>query len=84
MAQKLFVGNLAYTVTDDELKEHFAQAGEVVSARVITDRETNRSRGFGFVEFNDDETAKKAMTELQDSEISGRAINIDEAKPSQR
>jgi len=84
MSQKLFVGNLAYTVTDDELKEHFAQAGEVVSARVITDRETNRSRGFGFVEFADDATAKKAMTELQDSEISGRAINIDEAKPSQR
>ena len=84
MSQKLFVGNLAYSVTDDDLKAHFEQAGEVVSARVITDRDTNRSRGFGFVEFADDETGSKAKSELQDSDLKGREIKIDDAKPSQR
>jgi len=84
MSQKLFVGNLAYSVTDDDLKAHFESAGEVVSARVITDRDTNRSRGFGFVEFADDETGSKAKADLQDSDLKGREIKIDDAKPSQR
>jgi len=84
MSQKLFVGNLDYSVKDEDLEKHFGQYGEVVSARVITDRETNRSRGFGFVEFADEESAQKAKKELQDSELSGRAINIDDAKPNQR
>jgi RNA recognition motif-containing protein len=81
---KLFVGNLDYSVTDEVLEKHFAEHGKVVSARVITDRETNRSRGFGFVEYEDSETAKKAKEALQDSELNGRDINIDDAKPSQR
>lgn len=81
MATKLFVGSLAWATTDDSLKQFFEQAGTVVSANVITDRETGRSRGFGFVEMSSDEEAKKAIAELDGKELDGRPIAVNEAKP---
>ncbi len=81
MATNLFVGSLAYSVTDDELQQFFAQAGTVVSAKVIQDRETNRSKGFGFVEMGSDEEAKAAIAQLDGKELNGRAISVNEARP---
>lgn len=81
MATKLFVGSLSWGVTDDQLKDFFASAGTVVSAKVIVDRDTNRSKGFGFVEMSSDDEAKKAIDELNNKELDGRAINVSEARP---
>ena len=81
MAQKLFVGSLSWNTTDDTLQQFFAQAGNVVSAKVITDRETGRSRGFGFVEMGSEEEAQKAVQELNDKELDGRQIKVNEARP---
>ncbi len=81
MATKLFVGSLAWATTDDDLKKFFESAGTVVSANVISDRETNRSRGFGFVEMSSDEEAKKAVEELNGKDLDGRAIVVNEARP---
>lgn len=81
MATKLFVGSLAWATTDDSLKEFFSAAGEVVSANVIVDRETNRSKGFGFVEMASDDEAKKAIAELDGKELDGRPIVVNEARP---
>ncbi|MDQ5972267.1 MAG: hypothetical protein QG553_426 [Patescibacteria group bacterium] len=81
MATKLFVGSLSWGVTDDQLKDFFSAAGTVVSAKVITDRDTNRSKGFGFVEMSSDEEAKKAVDQLNNQELDGRAINVSEARP---
>lgn len=83
MSKKLFVGNLAYAVTDESLKEFFEAAGTVESAKVITDRETGRSRGFGFVEMSNDDEAKKAIDELNEKELEGRAISVNEARPQE-
>ncbi len=83
MSTKLFVGNLDYTVTSDDLREAFGKAGSVIDAVVITDRETRRSRGFGFVEFATAEEAEKAIKELNGSELKGRKINVNEAKPQE-
>lgn len=84
MATKLFVGGLPYSVTDDELQQLFAPTGTVVSAKVIIDRETNRSKGFGFVEMENDEEAQAAIKQLHDSEVGGRKIAVNEAKPQER
>lgn len=81
MATKLFVGSLSWGVTDDQLKDFFSAAGTVVSAKVIVDRDTNRSKGFGFVEMSSDDEAKKAVDELNNKELDGRAINVSEARP---
>src|ERR1700722_2424550 len=81
MAIKLFVGGLAYTVTDDQLRDAFAAAGTVQSAQVIVDKYSNQSKGFGFVEMSTDEEAKKAIEELNGKEIEGRAITVNEARP---
>jgi cold-inducible RNA-binding protein len=81
MAIKLFVGSLAYTATDDDLAAFFAEAGTVTSAKVIMDRETNRSRGFGFVEMSSDDEAKAAVEKLNGKDLSGRAVMISEARP---
>jgi RNA recognition motif-containing protein len=81
MAAKLFIGNLDYTVTGDDLKALFAQAGTVVDAVVIMDKMTGRSRGFGFVELSSDEEAKKAIETLNGADLKGRKINVNEAKP---
>lgn len=77
----IYVSNLSYNVTDEDLQEFFAEYGEVTSARVITDKFTNRSRGFGFVEMSDDEAAKKAIAELDGGVVEGRAIKVSEARP---
>ena len=81
MATKLFVGSLSWNTTDDQLKDFFAAVGNVVSANVIFDRETNRSKGFGFVEMSTDEEAKKAVEELNNKELDGRTIVVNEARP---
>jgi RNA recognition motif-containing protein len=78
---KLFVGNLDYTVTSDDLKQAFAQFGTIVDAVVIMDKMTGRSRGFGFVEFSKPEEAKAAVEKLNGSDLKGRKINVNEAKP---
>lgn len=81
MASKLFVGSLAWATTDDSLKEFFSSAGTVVSATVIQDRETNRSKGFGFVEMSSDDEAKAAIDQLNGKELDGRPIVVNEARP---
>lgn len=80
MSYKLFVGSLAWATTDEGLGELFKQAGTVDSATVIKDRETGRSRGFGFVEMSTEAEGKKAL-ELNDQELDGRKIVVNEAKP---
>jgi RNA recognition motif-containing protein len=79
--QNLFIGSLAYATTDDSLKAHFEQIGEVESARVMTDRDTGRSRGFGFVTFADEANNQKAVDTLDGKELDGRTINVSLAKP---
>lgn len=81
MANKLFIGSLAWTTTDDSLRDFFATVGTVTSANVIVDRDTNRSKGFGFVEMSSDEEAKKAIEELNGKELDGRPIVVNEARP---
>lgn len=76
----LYVGNLPFSTTSDELATLFGQVGAVTSAQVITDRETGRSRGFGFVEMGDEE-ARKAIDELTGADMGGRAITVNEARP---
>lgn len=83
MGNKLFVGSLSWDTTDDTLRNFFASAGSVVSARVITDKFSGRSRGFGFVEMSTPEEAEKALNELNGKELDGRAINVSEAKPQE-
>ena len=79
MSSKLFVGGLAWATRDETLRDHFAQCGEVTDAKVIMERETGRSRGFGFVTFADAETAAKAREELNNSDLDGRSIRVDTA-----
>jgi len=81
MATKLFVGSLPYSVDDDKLKEFFSQIGDVASANVIFDRDTGRSKGFGFVEMTSDDDAKKAVDQLNGSDMEGRSIVVNEARP---
>ena len=79
MSSKLFVGGLAWATRDESLKEHFSSCGEVTDAKVIMERDTGRSRGFGFVTFSDAETASKAQESLNGSELDGRSIRVDVA-----
>lgn len=82
MAKKnLFIGSLAYATTDESLTEFFATVGEVESAKVMTDRDTGRSRGFGFVTFVNEDDNQKAVDQLDGKELDGRAINVSEARP---
>ncbi len=83
MANKLFVGSLSYSVNDDQLADAFAAAGTVVSAKVIMDRETGRSKGFGFVEMSSDEEAANAIKMLNGKEIDGRPVAVSEARPQE-
>lgn len=80
MSKKVFVGNLPWSHSSEDLESLFAGCGTIVSARVITDRETGRSRGFGFVEFESDDATQKAIQELDGHEISGRPIRVSEAQ----
>jgi RNA recognition motif-containing protein len=77
----IYVGNLAYRATEEEIREAFAQYGQVDSVQIIKDRETGRSRGFAFVEMSNAEQAKKAIEQLDSTEIGGRQVKINEARP---
>ncbi len=79
----IYVSNLSFNVQDEDLREFFAEYGEVSSAKVITDKFTGKSRGFGFVEMPDDEAARKAITELDNGTVEGRTIKVMEAKPKE-
>src|ERR1700736_434673 len=81
MGKKLYVGNLAYGVTDSDLQRLFEAHGSVQSAQVIMDRDTGRSKGFGFVEMNSDAEAQAAIQALNGKEVEGRALTVNEAKP---
>jgi len=81
MATNLYVGNLSYDTTEDTLRTLFAEFGEVESARVITDRYSGRSKGFGFVEMSADDAAQKAIDALNGKSVDGREIRVDKAKP---
>lgn len=80
MTNKLFVGNVSYTMTSDDLKLAFAKFGEVVDANIVMDKNSGRSRGFGFVEMKTEDEAKKAMEGLNEQEVDGRKIFVSEAK----
>lgn len=77
----IYAGNLSYSVTDDDLKDLFGEFGEVSRASVISDRESGRSKGFGFVEMANDDEAKQAIDSLNGKELKGRAISVNEARP---
>lgn len=81
MSKNIYVGNLPYSTTDEELEGIFSPFGAVNSSRIITDRYTGRSKGFGFVEMESDEEADKAITELNGTEVGGRVVKVDEARP---
>lgn len=81
MSKKLYVGNLDYNVTSSTLEELFSEAGQVVSAEVIMDRQTDRSKGFGFVEMGTEEEAQKAIDTFNGKELEGRALTVNEARP---
>ncbi|MBA3757727.1 RNA-binding protein [Candidatus Saccharibacteria bacterium] len=83
MAMKLYIGGLAYSVTDSELEALFAEQGGVTSATVIKDRDSGQSKGFGFVEMSDDKEAQKAIEELNGKEVSGRSIVVNQARPQE-
>ena len=80
MSKKLFVGGLSWGTTDDGLRAAFEAFGEVADAKVITDRDTGRSRGFGFVTFRSDEAAETAVNEMNGSALDGRTLNVNEAR----
>jgi cold-inducible RNA-binding protein len=84
VSTNLFVGNLTFTTTNGELEALFAEFGEVSSAQVITDRDTGRSRGFGFVEMASNDDAEKAISSLDGKNVAGRAIKVNVAKPRSR
>ena len=81
MGKKLYVGNLPYSVTDQVLVDSFSQVGTVTSAKVITDRDTGRSKGFGFVEMSSDEEAQNAITQFNGADYEGRSLTVNEARP---
>ena len=81
MSNKLYVGNLSFRVTSEDLQEYFAAAGAVESANVVYDRETGRSRGFGFVEMADDDAANAAIAQFNGQEYDGRNMVVNEARP---
>ena len=81
MAQKLFVGGIAFNTTEEGLNTFFSQAGEVASASIVTDRDTGRSRGFGFVEMTSAEGAQRAVADLNGRDLDGRSLKVEIAKP---
>ena len=84
MSNKLFVGSLSWNTTSEELTQAFAAIGEVVEAKVLTDRETGRSRGFGFVTFKDENDAARAIEQLNGTTLDGRTIKVDKANERPR
>jgi RNA recognition motif-containing protein len=81
MGKKLYVGNLPFSATDDSLRQMFQQAGQVESAKIITDRDTGRNKGFGFVEMSTDQEAADAITKFNGSDFEGRSLTVNEARP---
>lgn len=81
MAKKLYVGGVPYDATEQELGNHFSQAGTVISATIISDRGTGRSKGFGFVEMSNDEEAQRAIEMFNGKDFNGRRITVNEARP---
>ena len=81
MSTKLYVGNLTYGMDNNSLEAMFSSFGQVNSAQVITDRDTGRSKGFGFVEFGDDQAAKAAINAMNGKDVDGRALTVNEARP---
>jgi RNA recognition motif-containing protein len=81
MAKKLYVGNMSYSTTEDQIRDLFAQAGEVTSVSLITDRETGRAKGFGFVEMSTDEQAQEAIKRFNGYTLDERALTVNEARP---
>ena len=81
MSAKLFVGNLTFTATENDLQDHFAQAGVVVSVNIMQDRTTGRSRGFAFVEMASKDDAEKAISMFHEQDFQGRALTVNEARP---
>jgi RNA recognition motif-containing protein len=81
MSTNIYVGNLPFSTTDSDLESLFAEYGAVSRAQVITDRDTGRSRGFGFVEMESDTDAEKAITELDGTDVGGRSLNVNVARP---
>ncbi len=81
MGKKLYVGGLSYSTTESSLESLFSQAGDVDSVRIVTDRETGRARGFGFVEMNNDEAASRAINLFNGTNFEGRTITVNEARP---
>ena len=84
MAKKLYVGNLSYSLTEDQIREFFSQAGKVESVSLITDKYSGRAKGFGFVEMATDEVAAKAIEQLNGQTLSERQIVVNEARPPQK
>ena len=84
MGTKLYVGGLPYSTTEQQLSELFSQQGSVASAKVITDKFTGQSRGFGFVEMSTEEEAQKAITALNGTQMDGRTLTVNEAKPQEK
>lgn len=84
MSNKLYVGNLSYNVTEDSLKQAFSAFGSVNSCKIIIDRDTNRSKGFGFVEMSSSDEARTVINEMNGVDFDGRAMNVNEAKPQTR
>jgi len=80
MGKRLYVGNVSFDVSDEELEQAFSQYGEISSAKVVRDQYTGRSKGFGFVEFAQEADAQKAMEDMNGKELSGRVIKVDEAR----
>ena len=84
MAKKIYVGNLSFQTTDADLNDMFSEVGQVESVQIITDRDTGRSKGFGFVEMSDDAAAAKAIERFNGKEVNGRALTVNEARPMER
>ena len=84
MAKKIFVGNISFQTTETDLSDLFGQVGQVESIQIITDRDTGRSKGFGFVQMNDDDAATKAIEKFNGMEVNGRALTVNEARPMER
>lgn len=84
MGKKLYVGNLSFNVTEDSLNAKFAEMGTVDSCKLIIDRDTGRSKGFGFIEMSTDDEAAKAIDELNGSDFDGRPMKVNEAKPQEK
>jgi len=84
MSVNIYVGNLTYNMTEDSLRKLFEQHGEVLSAKIITDRSTGRSKGFGFVEMSDNGAADNAIQQLNETEVEGRNIRVNVARPKRQ